>query len=142
MPLATSLNFLVLIPLKWFLHLFGITALVVLVLLPLLLACFPETPKGAVLILAYTASITMQISGSEWLPSRKGLLVSLFFVSMTGSSVILLISYRPLPVWNQLSVYITLALWSLIRYIADGIVQLKAIKDLRRHIARIHMENT
>ena len=142
MPLVTSLNFLVLIPLKWFLHLFGITALVVLVLLPLLLACFPETPKGAVLILAYTASITMQISGSEWLPSRKGLLVSLFFVSMTGSSVILLISYRPLPVWNQLSVYITLALWSLILYIADGIFQLKAIKDLRRHIAEIHAENT
>ena len=142
MTLATVLCIFVFAPLKWFFRLFSITAFVVLIFLPLLLACFPETPKGAVLILAYTASITMQISGSEWLPSRKGLLVSLFFVSMTGSSVILLISYRPLPVWNQLSVYITLALWSLILYIADGIFQLKAIKDLRRHIARIHMENT
>ena len=142
MPLATSLNFLVLIPLKWFLHLFGITALVVLVLLPLLLACFPETPRAAVLILVYAVSIAMQISGSEWLPGRKGLVMSAFFVSMAGSSVILLISYRPLPVWNQLSVYITLALWSLILYIADGIFYRKAIRDLKRHFAEIQMENT
>ena len=142
MTLATVLCIFVFAPLKWFFRLFSITAFVVLIFLPLLLTCFPETPKGAVLILVYAVSIAMQISGSEWLPSRKGLLVSLFFVSMTGSSVILLISYRPLPVWNQLSVYITLALWSLILYIADGIFQLKAIKDLRRHIARIHMENT
>ena len=142
MTLATVLCIFVFAPLKWFFRLFSITAFVVLIFLPLLLTCFPETPKGAVLILVYAVSITMQISGSEWLPSKKGLVMSAFFVSMAGSFVILLISYRPLPVWNQLSVYITLALWSLILYIADGIFQLKAIKDLRRHIARIHMENT
>lgn len=142
MTLATVLCIFVFAPLKWFFRLFSITAFVVLIFLPLLLTCFPETPKGAVLILVYAVSIAMQISGSEWLPSRKGLVMSAFFVSMAGSFVILLISYRPLPVWNQLSVYITLALWSLILYIADGIFQLKAIRDLKWHIARIHAENT
>lgn len=141
MTLATVLCIFVFAPLKWFFRLFSITAFVVLIFLPLLLTCFPETPKGAVLILVYAVSITMQISGSEWLPSKKGLVMSAFFVSMAGSFVILLISYRPLPVWDQLSIYIALALWSLILYIADGIFYLKAIRDLKRHFAEIQMEN-
>lgn len=141
MSLATALNFFVLTPLKWFLHLFSISAFVILILLPLLLVCFPETPKGAVLILVYAVSITMQISGSEWLPSRKGLVMSAFFVSMAGSFVILLISYRPLPVWNQLSIYIALALWSLALYLIDSILHQKTVEELQQHIVKLREEN-
>ena len=141
MTFATGLCIFVFAPLKWFLHLFGITAFVVLILLPLLLACFPETPKGAVLILTYAASIAMQISGSEWLPSRKGLVMSAFFGSIGGSFVILLISYQPLPVWDQLLMYIALALWSLALYLIDGILHRKTVEEFQRHIAKLREEN-
>lgn len=141
MSLATALNFFVLTPLKWFLHLFSISAFVILILLPLLLVCFPKTPGGAVLIFVYFISIAIQISGSEWLPNRKGLVVSAFFVSMAGSFVILLISYRPLPVWNQLSIYIALALWSLALYLIDSILHQKTVEELQQHIVKLREEN-
>lgn len=142
MTFATGLSVYVWAPLKWLLHLFGITVLVVLLFLTPPLAHSPKIFTGAVLIITYAASIAMQVSGSEELHARKWWVVVALSGSVAVSFVILSIVHQSPASWNMTLTYIALALWSLALYIIDSILYRKTVEEFKQHIAELHVQNS